>query len=191
MVWSIDNPQCNESKKICYTAAPYLRGKGLDIGAGDFKVLPHVISVDNMNHEQFGFQIKPDILCDCTNMSLFTSQSMDFVYSSHTLEHIEDYKSTLNEWWRLVKFDGYLILYLPHKEFYPNIGTEGCNPDHKHDFLPADIISAMESVTGGKFDIVECQERNEDEEYSMFMVFKKIKGSKNKTSYLDLSLIHI
>jgi ADP-heptose:LPS heptosyltransferase/predicted SAM-dependent methyltransferase len=182
MVWKIDNEQCNESKKICYTAAPYLRGKGLDLGAGDFKVLPHVISVDNMNHEKFGFQIKPDIMCDCTNLSMFTSQSMDFIYSSHLLEHIEDYKAALNEWWRLVKQDGYLILYLPHKDFYPNIGEKGSNPDHKHDFLPKDIIDAMETVNGGKFDLIEMQERNEDEEYSMFLVFQKIKGSKNKYS---------
>jgi ADP-heptose:LPS heptosyltransferase/predicted SAM-dependent methyltransferase len=181
MVWKIDNPQCNESKKIVWEVAPYLRGRGLDLGAGDFKVLPHVISVDNMNHEQFGFTVKPDVLADVTKLDMFASQSMDFVYSSHTLEHVMDYAGALKEWWRVVKQGGYLILYLPHKDFYPNIGQPGANPDHKHDFLPADIIAAMPQG----WDLVQCQERNEDMEYSMLLIFKKINRKYNMESWRD------
>jgi ADP-heptose:LPS heptosyltransferase len=101
------------------------------------------------------------------------------------LEHIENTKSTLKEWWRVVKQGGVLALYLPHKDFYPNIGTPGANPTHKHDFLPADIIKVMEeevSSTSNAFDLVECQERNDDCEYSMLLVFKKQTG-KNKFSH--------
>ena len=110
MVWRATDPQCNESKKIVWEVAPYLRGRGLDLGAGDFKVLPRVISVDNLHHAQFGFQVRPDVLCDVANLDVFASASMDFVYSSHTLEHIEDYQAALREWWRVVKPGGYLIL---------------------------------------------------------------------------------
>ena len=53
MVWRAEDPYIAESKKIVWEVAPYLRGRGLDIGAGDFKVLPHAISVDNMHHSQF------------------------------------------------------------------------------------------------------------------------------------------
>lgn len=173
MVWRRDDPQCNESKKIVWEVAPYLRGRGLDLGAGDFKVLPHAISVDNMNHAQFGFSVRPDVMCDVAKLDVFGSQSMDFVYSSHTLEHIVDYKAALREWWRVVKVGGYLVLYLPHKDLYPNIGQDGANPDHKHDFLPEDVIAAM-PPTG--WDLVECQRRAEDMEYSMLLVFKKLNG---------------
>lgn len=178
MVWRADGPQCNESKKIVWEVAPYLRGRGVDLGAGDFKVLPHAISVDNMGHTKYGFQMKPDVTCDVTKLDLFASQSMDFVYSSHTLEHIEDYRAALREWWRLIKFNGYLILYLPHKQFYPNVGTPGANPDHKHDFLPQDVIAAMPDG----WDLVECQDRNEDDEYSMLLVFRKLNGKRNVRS---------
>lgn len=172
MVWDIKNPQCNESKKCVWEVAPYLRGRGLDIGAGDFKILPHAISVDNMNHAQFGFTIKPDIVSDASKLDMIASASMDWVYSSHTLEHVEDMRATLHEWWRVIKPKGLLLLYLPHKDFYPNIGQEGANPDHKRDFLPSDVVSAMPDG----FDLMEQQERNEDQEYSMLLIFRKIGG---------------
>lgn len=176
MVWNINDPQCNESRKIVWEVAPYLRGRGLDIGAGDFKIIPHAISVDDMDHAKFGFTIKPDIVADASDLSMFAGHSMDYVYSSHTLEHIENAKSALHGWWRLVKPGGYLILYLPHKNFYPNIGQPGANPDHKHDFLPQDVIDMVPHSADG-WDLVEMQERNEGREYSFLLVFKKLRSS--------------
>jgi ADP-heptose:LPS heptosyltransferase/predicted SAM-dependent methyltransferase len=180
VVWKIDNPQCNESKKIVWEVAPHLRGRGLDVGAGDFKILPHAISVDNLNHSQFGFQIRPDIYSDASDLSMFASGSMDFVYSSHTLEHVQDYAATLKEWWRVLKPGGRLVLYLPHKEFYPNIGQTGANPDHKHDFLPEDVIQAMPRG----WDLLENQERNEDQEYSFLQVYLKRSDKETNRVYL-------
>lgn len=180
MVWKIDNPQCNESRKIVWEVAPYLRGRGVDIGAGDFKVLPHVISVDNMHHAQFGFSMRPDIMANADDLGIIASQSLDFVYSSHTLEHMQDTEKTLKEWWRVVKQGGYLVMYLPHKNFYPNIGEIGANTDHKHDFLPEDVIEKMPDG----WDLIECQERNGDQEYSFLLVFKKINSKTNVRSYL-------
>jgi len=179
MVWKIDNPQCNESRKIVWEVAPYLRGRGLDIGAGDFKILPHVISVDNMHHNaSFGFQFKPDIIADASKLDIIASQSMDFVYSSHTLEHVDDMQATLKEWWRVIKQGGLLVLYLPHEDFYPNIGQPGANPDHKRDFVPADVIAAMPDG----WDLLDCQERNGDQEYSFLLVFKKLNSRVNSRS---------
>lgn len=174
MTWSPENAQCNESKKIVWEVAEYLKGRGLDIGAGDFKVLPHVISVDNFHHQAFGFMVKPDVMAEADDLSMFADRSMDFVYSSHTLEHVVDFRKVLREWWRLVKVHGYLVLYLPHKNLYPNIGQPGSNPDHKHDFLPIDIVNAMPSG----YDLLECQERGEADEYSFLLVFRKVEGNK-------------
>lgn len=183
MVWDINQPYKAESKKIVWEVAPYLRGQGLDLGAGTFKVLPHVMSVDNGHHEVFGHNIQPDVkVKTCEKMPIFASRSMDFVYSSHLLEHIENYKAALGEWWRLVKIGGYLILYLPHKDFYPNIGQPGANHDHKHDFLPSDIISAMSEYKG--WDLIECQERNQDDEYSMLLVFQRLENNAREESWM-------
>lgn len=175
MVWRADDEQGSESKKIVWEVAPYLRGKGLDLGAGVFKILPHVIAVDNGNHAMFGHHIQPDVMVDTAEkLDLFATRSLDFVFSSHLLEHIEDYAAALAEWWRVIKQGGHLVLYLPHKKFYPNIGQPGANPTHVHDFMPEDIIGVMEKIGG--WDLLEKQDRNEGKEYSMLLVFKRTHG---------------
>ena len=161
---------------------------GLDLGCGPHKAFPHFIGVDNLaDVKLFGTRMQPDfVVKTCEKLEMFASQSMNFIFSSHLLEHIQDHEGALKEWWRLVKVGGHLCLYLPHKEFYPNIGTPGSNPDHKHDFLPDDIVEAMKKlVPQGAWDLVENQERNEDQEYSFFQVYRKIKGDKWRMSYKD------
>ena len=185
MTWDINATQGSETRKIVWEVAPYLRGRGIDLGAGYFKVLPQAISVDDGTHNDlFGHSVQADLRMDASKLDLFADGSLDFVYSSHLLEHIENYKAALKEWWRVVKIGGKLALYLPHKDFYPNIGVEGANPDHKHDFLPKDIIGALDDICiKYKYDLLECQERNNDEEYSMLLVFKKIEGRYNLQSH--------
>lgn len=98
--------------------------------------------------------------------------SCDAVFSSHLLEHIENTEAALTEWWRVLKPGGHLCLYLPHKQFYPNVGEEGANPDHKHDFMPAEITAFMMTVAEG-FDLVVNEERNDGFEYSFLQVYRK------------------
>lgn len=181
MTWDIAAPYKAESKKVCWHVAPYLRGRGLDVGAGDFKVLPHAISVDNMNHAQFGFSVRPDVFAEADDLSMFASQSMDFVYSSHTLEHITDYPKALAEWFRVVKQGGYLILYLPDEDEYPRVGEPGANPDHKWNVNYDKVVAAMQQLKG--WDLVEFEKRNKTDEYSLLFVFKKINSKHNQFSY--------
>lgn len=188
MVWDRSAPYKAESKKIVWHVAPYLKGRGLDIGAGDFKVLPHVISVDNMHHAQFGFSMRPDVLVkSAENLDVFATQSMDFIYSSHLLEHMEDPEKTLREWWRIVKPKGYMILYLPHEDLYPKVGEEGANPDHKHNLNEDKIIGWMPK--NALWDLEICEKRDQDDEYSFLMVFRKLERAigrlKQSKSYLD------
>jgi len=182
MVWRAEDPCGNESGKILWELVPYTRGRGLDLGCGPSKAFPHFIGVDDCTDTQlFGVQMKPDVVCNVEKLDVFGSASMDFVFSSHCLEHIEDYKKALKEWWRVVKPGGHLCLYLPHKDFYPNIGTEGSNPDHKHDFMPGDIVDAMREVGG--WDLLRDESRNQDREYSFFQVYKKRTDGKHLYSH--------
>lgn len=181
-MWRASDPCGDESGKIRWETVQYTRGRGLDLGCGPNKLWPHVIGVDSYQDTQlFGIQMKPDVVSDCTKLEVFGSASMDFVYSSHLLEHVKDPAATLKEWWRLVKPAGFLILYLPHKEHYPNIGTEGANPDHKSDFMPQDIVDIMIDVGG--WDLVRNEDRAADREYSFFQVFKKRGDKKHLYSY--------
>lgn len=178
-MWRVDDPQGAESLKVKFDVVPYVRGRLLDVGAGPFKIFPYAISVDNYDHaNKFGWDYKPDVIADASNLSMFASEAIDSVFSSHTLEHVETPEKVLREWWRVVKTGGHLVLYLPHKELYPNIGQEGANPDHKHDFLPDDITGLMEGL--GSWDLVVNEKRDNDfgpgssvNEYSFLQVYKK------------------
>jgi predicted SAM-dependent methyltransferase/ADP-heptose:LPS heptosyltransferase len=183
MVWKIDDPTGNESAKIRWEIVEYTRGRGLDIGCGPKKQFPHWIGVDNMiDNYLFSFDVKPDIRVDTAeDLSLFTSQSMDFVFSSHMLEHLayERVADCLKEWMRVIKTRGYLVLYLPDEDEYPKVGTEGANVDHKWNVNYQKIIDAMQ---GSSWDLVDFQKRNEDQEYSLLFVFQKV-GSGHHFSY--------
>ncbi|MDY6893900.1 MAG: methyltransferase domain-containing protein [Thermotogota bacterium] len=169
MAWQAETSKGNEAGKIKYEIVRYTRGRVLDLGSGPFKPYEHFISVDNLS--EWGANWRPDIIGDATDLSVFANESFDAVFSSHLLEHIEDYGHALEEWWRVIKPKGYLVLYLPHKDYYPNIGQCGANPDHKHDFLPRDIISEMKAV--GYWDLVVNETRSDNDEYSFFQVYKK------------------
>lgn len=171
-MWRPDGPQGYESMKVRWDIVPYTRGRGLDIGSGVQKPFAHFIGVDNGHHRVFGQDIRPDITAEADNLGVFASRSMDFVFSSHLLEHVENYENALAEWWRVIRVGGYLVLYLPHKDFYPNIGQPGANPDHKHDFLPQDIIDAMKRVGNG-WTLLVNEDRNEGNEYSFFQVYRR------------------
>lgn len=186
MVWNIHDPQGNEAAKVKFDVVPYMGNSNLDLGCGPSKVWPNFIGVDNgKDVELFGVQMKPDVVvATCERLPQFASESMDCVFSSHLLEHIEDYKGALREWWRLVKVGGHLCLYLPDKKFYPNIGEPGSNPDHKHDFGPGDILDAMDEIAPS-FDLVERQRRDQLREYSFWVVFKKTDDGARRRSWMD------
>jgi ADP-heptose:LPS heptosyltransferase len=125
----------------------------------------------------FGIKVDPDVAVDsCERMEFLADGSADTVFSSHLLEHIVEYPAALNEWWRLVKVGGYLVLYLPHRDHYPRIGQEGSNPDHKHDFCNADITLAMQGAaanSGQGWEQVEDEVRSGGAEYSFLQVYRK------------------
>ena len=100
MVWRPDGPQGNEAAKIAHLIVPYTRGRGLDIGCGPNKTFPHFIGVDNLDHVRKFSSWEPfpvDVDCDAEDLALFADDSLDFVFSSHLLEHIEDTVATLRE----------------------------------------------------------------------------------------------
>lgn len=189
MTWRIDDPQGNEAAKIKYDIVPYTRGRGLDLGCGPFKAFPHFIGVDNGHH--WGNEGVDVSVKTCENLELFASDSMDFVFSSHLLEHLENPPEALVEWMRVIKPGGHLVLYLPHAEFYPQVGEPGANPDHKVNLWPEELIKCMKAVCPG-WDLLINEDRNYDRgpgvagnEYSFFQVYQKREDGKCLESWKD------
>ena len=71
-------------------------------------------------HRKTGRQI----ICDATDLSEIPSLKYDFVISSNTLEHIANPIRALNEWQRIIKNKGFLLVVVPKKE---------SNFDHKRE----------------------------------------------------------
>ena len=102
----------------------YCVGRGLDIGYGGDLLCGNCVGWDLEHGDaQFLAKVKND--------------SFDFVYSSHTLEHLADESAALRNWYRAVKPGGYLILFVPDRELYEKKTAlpSRWNPDHKHFFL--------------------------------------------------------
>jgi predicted SAM-dependent methyltransferase/ADP-heptose:LPS heptosyltransferase len=168
MVWRPEDPQGNESAKVRWDLVPYVRGRGIDIGCGPAKALPHMIGVDVHRFSNGS----PDVVADCRKLEFFSPESLDFVFSSHVLEHMEDPGAVLRHWLSLVKPGGHLVLYLPHRDFYPRMGQPGANPDHKSDFHPSDVVALMREAAPD-WDLVDNEERNLGMEYSFLQAYRK------------------
>lgn len=142
-------------------------GKGLDVGCG----------LDKINPDAIGIDLAPlpgvDYALDARDLFVFCNDEFDYVFSAHVLEDMPDPEDTLREWLRVLRPDGYLILYLPHKDYYPNIGKPGANPAHKHDFIPNDIIEILGKIC--RYTLVVVENRNQNDEYS-FLIVAQIKG---------------
>lgn len=172
-MWRAEDPQGNEAAKVARDVLPYIGDGGFDIGCGPRKVYPNLIGIDNQKDTQlFGIAMKPDfVVKDCARLP-YKDGITETVFSSHTLEHLEDPAAALTEWWRVLATGGHLILYLPHKDFYPNIGQPGANPDHKHDFVPADIEALMRGIAPD-WTLRVNEERNGGREYSFLQIYRK------------------
>jgi SAM-dependent methyltransferase len=103
----------------------YCKGKGLDIGFGGDLI--------TANAEGFDFEHG-----DAQYLEKLKDSTFDFVYSSHTIEHLPNPSEALKNWFRVLKSGGYLIVYLPHRDLYDKKNTlpSRFNPTHLHFFLP-------------------------------------------------------
>ncbi len=159
----------------------YCTGKGLDVGYGGD---PLVENVTGWDFEHGDAQLLLGV----------NDSEYNFVYSSHLLEHLPNVEKAIKNWWRVLKVDGYLILYLPHRDLYEKkkLLPSQFNDDHMHFFLPdtddlPDTIGVTQLIkkTLSNFKIIYCTICDEnyisngpmkqsDGEYSIELVVKKL-----------------
>ncbi len=127
----------SETSKIRDLVLPYCKGIGLDLGSGGDPVVPHAIQVDPLPKGYARVGDAPiQIPADATTLPWFGCNQLDFVYASHLLEDFPEisWNGILEEWGRVIKPGGYLILICPHHDVY-----HGVNLCHQHEPVLGDL----------------------------------------------------
>jgi SAM-dependent methyltransferase len=92
------------SHAIFREALKHCKGHGVDVGAGHWP-LPGAIALDLLRGPGRKRSIRD-----------FDDGTLDYVFSSHCLEHIAEWEAELAVWIDKIKPGGTLFLYLPHPD---------------------------------------------------------------------------
>lgn len=141
----------------------YFSGKGIDVGYRGYynnidPVTENAIGVDT-DYPGYDGKTLP-----------FESESLDFVHTSHCLEHIDDYVAALQEWYRVLKVGGYMIITVPHQMLYEKkrIIPSRWNLDHKRFYTPAKLLREVEvSLPVNGYRIERLIDNDEGYDYSI------------------------
>lgn len=167
----------SETAKIREKVSKYLNGKIYDIGCGHDKICPEAIGIDGRPVFEGGV-----IQEGLTTFPSEIHESLDVVYSSHTLEHMEDDYCTIKEWAKLLKKEGVLILYLPDGRYYNNYS----NLEHMRDYQYEQFMLFFRRTFCGEgknfkgeylpktFELLEDGPDIGEDRYSFYLVAKKI-----------------
>ncbi len=111
-------------------ATRYLVGSGIDIGSGPDPLGQFYEFFPGMNCR--GWDLDDG---DAQYLESIPDETLDFVHSSHCLEHMVDPWIALNHWIRVLKPGGHLICLIPDEDLYEQgVWPSTFNDDHKHTF---------------------------------------------------------
>ena len=76
----------------------------------------------------------------------FADNSQDSVFASHCLEHIPDFCNALQDWFRVLKVGGFLVIMVPHQFLYEKRVAlpSKYNNDHQRFYTPASLMMDIE-----------------------------------------------
>lgn len=121
--------------------------KIVDLGCGGAKICDEAIGVDIVPDGEFSNSGKcepnadVDIVADITKRIPFNDGEADVIVAKHVLEHITDYLRVLDEWKRILKHGGKIILAVPDPDF---IDAINCDPTHVHAFTKESVKRSLE-----------------------------------------------
>lgn len=140
----------------------YMSGKGIDIGYAGYldnvhPVLPTAEGIDLSTPDYDGKHLP------------FLNNTLDYVYSSHFLEHVVDAEFALQEQFRVVKSKGHIVIVVPHRDLYEKRMElpSQFNGDHKRFFTPASLLKLVEdSLPHNSFRVRHLRDNDEGHDYN-------------------------
>ncbi len=142
----------------------YLSGQNiLDIGYRGYlpdvkPIVPQAIGVD-VDYPGYDGRTLP-----------FPDELQNCVFASHTLEHIDDHKAAIREWFRVLRSGGYLIIIVPHWCLYERKGRlpSNHNADHRRFYTGAKLLREIErAVDPFSFRIRMLEDNDREFDYSI------------------------
>ena len=140
----------------------YCSGAGLDIGGAGYlqnvhaiTPLSQIIGLDYPNYN--GYELP------------FQENSIDFIFSSHCLEHIEDPLRAIKSWFRVTKKRGFIVVVVPHRDLYEKKLTlpSRWNADHKRFYTASSLLKEIEdSLPINSYRIRHLLENDEGHDYT-------------------------
>ena len=119
-------------------ATRWFVGDGIDIGAGGDPLGNYREMFPRMGSCRAWDM--PD--GDAQTLESVPDQSVDFVHSSHCLEHMVDPRIALDHWIRVLKPGGHLVVIVPDEDLYEQgVFPSTFNSDHKWTFTIAKLAS--------------------------------------------------
>lgn len=110
----------------------YILGNCIDIGCGRLESVPGEIIklTDNCT-------LHDKDMCDAHYMDWYIDEFFDTVHASHVLEHLEHPGLAIQNWWRILKKGGHLIISVPDRDLYERQLElpSRWNTDHKSMFI--------------------------------------------------------
>jgi len=122
----------NAVEHIIPTAQKFCKGVGLDVGGTIEWHFPDALIVNKIYSAY-----------DALNLPT-TEVGYDYIFSSHCLEHVDNYIEVLEYWLSKIRPQGQLFLYLPHPEM-DYWRPENCRK-HLHLFHPKDMVKVFETL---------------------------------------------
>jgi len=167
-MWTKELPDGYESRKCRYRIASLCKGTGLDLNVRDEKIVPSAIGICKVRNP------RADITLDISandGLGLFSDNQFDYVFDSHQLGNFTCTKAILQEWWRVIKPGGFLILYEQDRDFYPLVDTPGADPMRRTDLYWDDAWTILDSF--GNAELFASSRHNDSNEYSWQLVARK------------------
>lgn len=123
----------------------YLSGKNiLEIGFRGYNagrevvpIVEHAIGIDQGYPNYDGLHLP------------FPNESQDAIYSSHVLEHIPYWEQVLQEWFRVLKIGGYMIIVVPHWLLYEkkkDLPSRFAGSGHFRYYLPSTLLAEIQDA---------------------------------------------
>lgn len=145
----------------------------VELGCGAQKTIFNSIGIDRVpKGERIPHLINnalsaADIAADVSNGIPLEDQSTDLIISRHILEHCIDIAKTVEEWKRVVRIGGEIIIAVPDERITRSIPL---NPEHCHAFTPESLKSFMIL-----FDFEEVKSEKINNNTSFVGIYRRVK----------------